>query len=96
LATTPDPSYLGLATTHDCHTQGAWVRYPFPALSFLGLKGDVKSKLTTTTTTIIDFTFQIKYIYFFLDNNNIYFKFNNINKYNNINNNIKLVWPKFL
>jgi len=34
---------------------------------------------------------------FFCDNNNICFlKFNNINEYNNINNNIKLVWPKFL
>jgi len=38
---------------------------------------------------VIDFTLQINYIFFYI--NNIYFKFNNINEYNNINNNIKLV-----
>jgi hypothetical protein len=33
------------------------------------------------------------HIYIFFDSNKIYFKFNNIY---DINNNIKLIWPKFL
>jgi hypothetical protein len=65
----------------------------FPAPNYLDLKEDARPKsimktTTTTTTTIttiiiIDFTFQINSIFFC--NNNIYFKFNNIN------NNIKLI-----
>jgi predicted 3-demethylubiquinone-9 3-methyltransferase (glyoxalase superfamily) len=69
----------------------------FPAPNYLDLEEDARpksiTKITTTTTTtttiiittiiIIDFTLQINSIFFC--NNNIYFKFNNIN------NNIKLI-----
>jgi hypothetical protein len=73
---------------------------PFPGSSFLGLEGDAWPKLIIIIiiTIIIDFTLEINSIFFF-DSNNIYFKFNNINEYNNIyniNKNIKLAWPKFL
>jgi len=74
---TARPKGLGPAP---CHTQQTWVRRPFPVISFLGLKKVVRSKLTTTTTTIIiDFTLQIKSIFFF-HSNNINFKFNNTNE----------------
>jgi len=61
---TTRPKGLGPAP---CHTQQTWVRRPFPVISFLGLKKDVRPKLITTTTTtiIIDFTLQIKSIYIF-------------------------------
>jgi hypothetical protein len=62
---TTRPKGLGPAP---CHTQQTWVRRPFPVISFLGLKKDVRPKLiitTTTTTIIIDFTLQIKSIYIF-------------------------------
>jgi hypothetical protein len=35
------------------------------------------------------------HIYVFFHSNKIYFKFNNMNELNNINNNIKLILPKF-
>jgi len=76
-----DPSDLGW---HLCQTQATWDKHPFLARSYLGLEGDVTPKLTITITIIIYFTLQIKSMFFF-DSNNIYFKFNNIN------NNIKLV-----
>jgi len=68
-----------------------------PDPSFLGLERDVRPKLIIIII-IIDFTLQIKFIIFF-DSNKIYFKFNNINEIKNINNitnNIKFIWPKFL
>jgi len=43
--------------------------------------------------------YPLNHIYVFFDSNKIYFKFNNFNEFNNIydiNNNIKLIWPKFL
>jgi hypothetical protein len=55
----------------------------------------VISIITITITTTIDFTFKLN-LYFF-DSNNIYFKFNNMNEFNNIyniNKNIKLVWSQ--
>jgi hypothetical protein len=55
----------------------------------------VISIITITITTTIDFTFKLN-LYFF-DRNNIYFKFNNMNEFNNIyniNKNIKLVWSQ--
>jgi hypothetical protein len=56
------PGELGSAS---CHTQITWVSRPFPDPK-KGLEGDVRPKLLTTTTTtiIIDFTIQIKYIFF--------------------------------
>jgi len=50
---TPDPKALcqaGLQDPRDfglhlCHTQATWVRRPFPAISYLGVEGDVKPKL---------------------------------------------------
>jgi len=70
--------------------------------SHLGMEINVKPKLITKIIKIkikikIDFTHQIISIFFY--SNNIYFKFNNINEFNNIyniNNNIKLLMPKFL
>jgi hypothetical protein len=55
----------------------------------------VISIITITITTTIDFTFKLN-LYIF-DRNNIYFKFNNMNEFNNIyniNKNIKLVWSQ--
>jgi len=78
-----------------CGTQEKWILMPDP--SFLGLERDVRPKLIIIII-IIDFTLQIKFIIFF-DSNKIYFKFNNINEIKNINNitnNIKFIWPKFL
>jgi hypothetical protein len=64
---------------------------PLSNPKFLRSEGDVKLKLIIIITIIIiDFTLQIKFIFFY--SNNIYFKFNDINE----SNNIKLVWPKFL
>jgi hypothetical protein len=106
-----DPRDLGLRS---CHTQATWVRRPFPTPSFLGIDGDPWPKLiiiiiiiiiiilvvvVVVAATVIDFSLQINFMFFFSDSNDIYFKFNNFNEYNNIyniNNNIKLVWLKFL
>jgi len=64
---------------------------PLSNPKFLRSEWDVKLKLIIIITIIIiDFTLQIKFIFFY--SNNIYFKFNDINE----SNNIKLVWPKFL
>jgi len=63
----------------------------FPAPNFLGLEREIWPKLIIIIIIIIiiiDFTLKINSIFFY--SNNIYFKFNNINEYNNINNNIKL------
>jgi hypothetical protein len=98
-----NPSVVGQVGLQDprnldmlpCHSQTTRVRRSFLAPSFLGLKGHVEHKLII----IIDFTLQIKSIYFFFYNSKIYFKFNNINKFNNIydiNNDIKLIYIKFL
>jgi hypothetical protein len=46
-----------------CKTQGTWVRCTFPTPNFLGLEGDARPKLLTTTTTT-DFTLKIKSIFF--------------------------------
>jgi len=58
--------------------------------------------MTTITTTILNFTFQIKSMIFF-NSNSIFLKFinnyinnNDNNNIYNINNNIKHVWLKFL
>jgi len=69
----PDLRALGQASPqdsrdvdrHPCHTQAAWIRRSFLVPSFLGLEGNVRPKLLTiTTTTTIDFTIQIKSIFF--------------------------------
>jgi hypothetical protein len=57
-----DPRDLGL---HPSHTQETWVGCPFPAPSYLGLEGDVKSKLIIITT-IIYFILEIKSIFFLI------------------------------
>jgi hypothetical protein len=92
------PSDFGLVSLSNLKLLGSGRGYPTQVINIIIIIIIIIiiTTTTTTTTTTIDFTFQIKSIFFSLDNNNIYFKFNNINKYNNINNNIKLVWPKFL
>jgi len=45
------------------YTQATWARHPFLASSFLGLEGDVRSKLIIIII-IIDFIIQIKYMFF--------------------------------
>jgi hypothetical protein len=93
-----NPSVVGQVGLQDprnldmlpCHSQTTRVRRSFLAPSFLGLKGHVEHKLII----IIDFTLQIKSIFFFY-NSKIYFKFNNINEFNNIYD-IKLISLKFL
>jgi hypothetical protein len=68
-------------------TQATWARRTLLAPSFLDLEEDVKSKLIIIIIIIIitiDFIPQIKSMFFYC--NNIYFKFNNINEFNNINN----------
>jgi hypothetical protein len=82
-----DPKDLSL---RPCHSQATWVRLSFLDPSFLSLEEHVKSKLIIII--IIDFILQIKSMFLF-DSNKIYFKFNNINEFNNI---IKFVWPNFL
>jgi hypothetical protein len=60
------PRELGSAS---CHTQVTWVSRPFPDPK-KGLEGDARPKLIiimiiiTTTIIIIDFTLQIKFIFF--------------------------------
>jgi len=51
--------------------------------------GSERGFLTKLIIIIIEFALQINSMFFY--RNNIYFKFNNVNKYHNINNNIKLV-----
>jgi len=68
-----DPSVMGQVGLQDskdldqllCHSQATWVRRSFLAPSFLGLEGHVELKLIIIII-IIDFTIQIKYIFFFL------------------------------
>jgi len=73
LVWTSNPTILGYArlqdprdlSLHSYLSQATWVRCPFLAPSFLGLKGDVKPKLIIIII-IIDFTFQIKSMFFFI------------------------------
>jgi len=68
----PNPTIMGYArlqdprdlSLHSYHSQATWVKCPFLAPSFLGLQGNVKPKLIIII--IIDFTFQIKSMFFFI------------------------------